>query len=459
MPFENGDDIITFMSKMVKAHWTADQQNIHLSMPIAKVDTEKRLVSGYATLDNLDSQGDVVLAEASKAAFARARGNIREMHDSVAVGRLVDFREDEYYDTETQKFYRGIYVTAYVSKGAPNTWEKVVDGTLTGFSIGGSIKEATNEFVKDANGGEGANVRFIKEYDLVELSLVDNPANQLANVFSIQKSLDGSVTKMTGMVAETSIENIFWCETDGVARTLDSETAQCLICDSDMKNIGWVESGEQKTEKVKEVVSKYLSQEAAPDDSEGGVDVSKFEKSETPAEGEVVAGIDEGREVDTQATEAEAQTTEPAAEQPGEDTTPAEEPHTPAEGEVVAGIDEVPDENEEVSKKLDALHETLIKTLETTKKETSELVGTLNERVDTLDETFKTKTSEWDTKFEELGTKLEAAKSALTDFEKSLEVINSNDAIKKSADVEKSAGTKPEEPKWNGAFSVNNLLR
>ena len=38
----------------------------------------------------------------------------------------------------------------YVSKGAPDTWEKVLDGTLTGFSIGGEINEASNEFVKDA---------------------------------------------------------------------------------------------------------------------------------------------------------------------------------------------------------------------------------------------------------------------------------------------------------------------
>lgn len=453
------------MSKMTKSHWVTDHDNMRLTMPFAKVDQERRLVSGYATLDNIDSQGDVVLAEASKAAFARARGNIREMHDNIAVGRLVDFREDEYIDANGE-LYKGIYVTAYVSKGAESTWEKVLDGTLTGFSIGGNIKDSSTEFVKEANNGEGASVRFIKEYDLVELSLVDNPANQLANVFSIQKASDGSVT-MKGMMVETQIENIFWCETDRVARTLDAETAECLNCGNPMKNIGWVENGEQKTEKVREVVSKYLSPDTATNnEGEGGVDVSKFRKSETPGEGEVVAGVDEGREAEANSddTTAPETTQDPDLGAQVADQSDNPQPAEPdvAEGEVVAGIDEVPvagNENEDLSKKLDAIHETLTETLKKAQEDTTNAVATLETKVDELNKSFETKTSEFDQRLVELGTKLETAKSSLAEFEKSLETINSSEAIKKSADLEKSAEPKQTETTWNGAFSVNNLLR
>ncbi len=47
-------------------------------MPFSKVDKERRIVSGFASLDNLDKQNDIVTAEASMKAFAKFRGNIRE---------------------------------------------------------------------------------------------------------------------------------------------------------------------------------------------------------------------------------------------------------------------------------------------------------------------------------------------------------------------------------------------
>lgn len=451
---EEYDDSINTMSNMIKSHWVTDGNSMRLSLPFQKVDKENRLVSGYATLDNLDSQGDIVLAEASTDAFARAKGNIREMHQPIAAGHLVDFREDEYYDTKTTKFYRGIYVTAYVSKGAESTWEKVLDGTLTGFSIGGNIIEATNEFVKEAD----ATIRFIKKYDLIELSLVDNPANQLANVFSIQKASDGSVTKMTGMITETKIENIFWCETDNVARTLDSESASCVNCGSQMLNIGWVENGEQREEKVREVVTKYLNrnQDSAVDDaiSEGGVDVSKFEKSETAvAETEVVA-VDEQNPQDN---EENATVVDPAEKNVGETVNAEGEEVVP--GEEVANVDEVEDEQEAISKKLDTLQETIEKSLTETRQATETAVAELTIKVDSVKAEFDEKTSELSKQFEEFSKDLATAKSAAAEIEKSLETLNSADAIKKSAEAEPEAVTKQKENLWGGAFSVKDLVR
>ena len=45
---------------ITKSSLTVDGNSVHMSMPFAKVDQEKRTVSGYATLNNIDSQGDVV---------------------------------------------------------------------------------------------------------------------------------------------------------------------------------------------------------------------------------------------------------------------------------------------------------------------------------------------------------------------------------------------------------------
>jgi hypothetical protein len=101
-----------------KAHWETKGNNVRLSMPIGKIDVERRMVSGFATLDNVDRQGDIVTTESSVEAFKNFRGNLREMHQPSAVGKIVSFKEDKYFDPSDKKFYSGVYVSAYVSKGA-----------------------------------------------------------------------------------------------------------------------------------------------------------------------------------------------------------------------------------------------------------------------------------------------------------------------------------------------------
>jgi Zn finger protein HypA/HybF involved in hydrogenase expression len=229
-----------------KASWLTDNNIIRLSMPIAKVDKERRIVSGFATLDNLDRQSDVVPAEASVKAFEAFRGNIREMHQPKAVGKVVSFKEDKYFDAESKKFYNGIYVSAYVSKGAQDTWEKVLDGTLTGFSIGGEIHDSEKVYDEKLD----KVYQVIKEYSLSELSLVDNPANQFANVISIEKG------NVTGYLSKTSTENVFWCKNDDIVRMSEDSSTTCPQCDKAMTNIGFVESNDpDKSSMVKAIVS------------------------------------------------------------------------------------------------------------------------------------------------------------------------------------------------------------
>jgi hypothetical protein len=52
-----------------KSRWSSHGNVINLSIPFTKVNREKRTVSGFATLDNIDQTGDVVTQEASVKAF------------------------------------------------------------------------------------------------------------------------------------------------------------------------------------------------------------------------------------------------------------------------------------------------------------------------------------------------------------------------------------------------------
>jgi hypothetical protein len=158
------------------------------------------------------------------------------MHQPIPAGKVVNFRTEPYFDPETNKQYNGVFVDAYVSKGAPEVWEMVLDGTLTGFSIGGAVKESDSVFDPELK----ASVRVIKEYDLVELSLVDSPANQLANIFSIQKTDHGNFAD--GIFNKSHIENVFWCEDDKVAFTGDAESKDCAVCSKTLSSVGWIDT-------------------------------------------------------------------------------------------------------------------------------------------------------------------------------------------------------------------------
>lgn len=440
------------MNEIVKAQWHSDGEQISLQMPFAKVNKEQRTVSGFATLDNVDTQGDVVTAEASRDAFARARGNIREMHQPIAVGRIVDFKEDEFYDPIDKKMYRGIFVTARVSKGAQDTWEKVLDGTLTGFSIGGSVIDATNEFSKDAN----QTVRTITKYDLTELSLVDNPANQLANVFSFQKNTTGSVLK--GMVADTRIENVFWCHEDEIFKAADTEVHDCPACGKKMENIGWFETGENREEKVREVVSKFLSPDVADateDKGEGGVDVPEEKSDEVVVEPVEEVTTDEPKDEEVVVPENPVVVTE-------EETTTDEPTEEVAKAETV---DEVETDEDVFHKKIDELKDAVDSSLQKNREEISEVVAEkiseIEKKIGELDESFTKKVSELESQYAEFGTNLEAAKSRLADFEKKLDKVNDATAVRKSSDNEDEDTFEKSNDNgafWKGAFSVSKNL-
>lgn len=175
--------------------------SFELGVPLIKVDVKKRIVSGFATLNNVDQAGDIVDTEASKEAFANWFGNIREMHQKKAVGKAVDWRMDKYLDPETGEEYDGVWVDAKISKGAEDTWQKVLDGTLAGFSVGGVTHE--KERVLTKAGEKTIPAWKITKYSLNELSLVDSPCNRLATI-SLIKSVDGD-TEFGEIIADEDL--------------------------------------------------------------------------------------------------------------------------------------------------------------------------------------------------------------------------------------------------------------
>jgi hypothetical protein len=432
-----------------KSYWSSNGDNISLSVPFTKVNREKRTVSGFATLDNLDQTNDVVTAEASLKAFEGFRGNIREMHGSNAVGKMVSFKPETYFDAKSGEFYNGVYVDAYISKGAQDTWEKVLDGTLSGFSIGGKIIESDNE----VNKSTGQSVRFIKNYSLLELSVVDSPANELCNIISISKMNGQLIFK--GIATEVLTENIFYCEeSDSVFMSKEKEF-NSPITGKPASLIGWVESNDvNKAKEIEKILASFKKSRltlpetqtiAKQANAQGGNEVS--ENTETVA-------VEETALVEVSAPAQDAVVEKAVTEDVVADTS--------AETvEKAADVSEVVVDEPDFAKMLGDLKGFFSDTLSKASEANAAQVTTIKETVEAFSKSVETQISELADKHTELSKTVENIKSTIDNVEKRVDAVESETAIKKSSDLGGSQEVVIQKSKWNGSFlgSVNELFK
>jgi len=447
-----------------KSLWSSHGDDITLSVPFTKVNREKRTVSGFATLDNVDQTNDVVTAEASIKAFENFRGNLREMHQPLAVGKVVSFKPETYYDPASREFYNGVYVDAYISKGSQDTWEKVLDGTLAGFSIGGKIIESDNE----VNKATGKTVRFIKDYSLMELSIVDSPANELCNILSISKRNGQLVFK--GMAAEIVTENIFYCdESDSVFISTES-SYDSPVTGKPATLIGWVESNDvNKAKEIDKILDLHKksrlstpeTQIAKQADIEGGKEVSDnienvvTETVEKAYEAADVIAAQQGTvAVEDTAVVVEAAAVEEISADDAEDA-------SADTLEKAADVSEVMVDEPDFAKMLGDLKGFFSETLNKASEANAAQVSAIKETVETFSKSVDGRISELAEQHTALSNAVNDIKNTIDGVEKRVDAVESETAIKKSSDLGGSQEVTIKKSKWNGSFlgSVSELIK
>ena len=124
-------------------------------------------VWGYASSESVDSDGETITSDAMKGALADYMkfGAVREMHQPKAAGTAIEANVQD-----DGKTYFGAHVVD------SEAVKKVKAGVYKGFSIGGKVTER-----------DELNKTIIKGIKLVEVSLVDRPANPEA-VFTCYKA-------------------------------------------------------------------------------------------------------------------------------------------------------------------------------------------------------------------------------------------------------------------------------
>jgi ribosomal protein L21 len=423
------------------------------------VNRETRTVSGFATLDNVDQTGDVVTAEASMKAFESFRGNLREMHQPLAVGKVVSFKPETYYDQKSKEFYNGVYVTSYISKGAQDTWEKVLDGTLSGFSIGGKIKESDNEM----NKATGETVRFIKDYDLIELSIVDSPANEMCNIISIEKMNGQLVFK--GMAADVVTENIFYCEESDSVFISTDKTYSSPVTGKEATLIGWVESSDiNKSKEIDKILASFKKSRvplpgiqtiAKQVNVQGGNEVEKL--NATAEDSTVVT-------VETAIVEETVVASDAPAVEDAPNTDNSVEDADSASVNVFKSVDapqaEAAVEEPDFAKMLVDLKGFFADTLSKATEANAVQVSEIKETVETFSKSVNAQITELAEKHSALSAAVTEIKGTIDGVQKRVDAVEGDTAIKKSSDLGGSVAPAVNKSKWNGSFlgSVNEIF-
>lgn len=143
-----------------------------------KFDSKTGLISGYAsTFNGVDSYGDTIVRGAFEDTLQNRDRPVRMRwnHFGPVIGKWIEMRENQ----------RGLFVKGELTPGhsvAEDVKASLSHGAIDGLSIGFFVKE----YEMDEDKGR----RTIKKADLVEISVVEEPADLGAKVTQIKSAIE-----------------------------------------------------------------------------------------------------------------------------------------------------------------------------------------------------------------------------------------------------------------------------
>lgn len=151
-------------------------------------DEKERLFTAYATVEIKDKQKQFVPLSNFKKAFYKfmSRGaSLNWMHTNRVIGKVINGEEEMLGDYKAFKITGLIYGHDDDIKDYDDAWEAIKSGKATGVSIGGG-----QPLLITKTDAMGDNTQELVTVPLLEISVVDRPANPLALItgFSMAKN-------------------------------------------------------------------------------------------------------------------------------------------------------------------------------------------------------------------------------------------------------------------------------
>jgi hypothetical protein len=295
-------------------------------------------------------------------------------------------------------------------------------------------------------------IRIIKQYDLIELSLVDSPANQFANIVSVEK-VDG-VDVIKG--DETVLENVFYDKESGLVMVSENESEVSPTTGEQMENIGFVE----KTDNEKTDMIKFLV------DSAKGINTSKINKEVQPMtksktqveKTDVIEDVVVAPEADAAVAEVTEEITK-AEETETTEVVEVEKALVDINGEapVADSVEAVTEAVVEVSKSEEVIAEAVTEMKNTLESAFSDLVSTVKSLQAEV-ELLKSSKVDVDTvkdSFAAVAKDIAAVSNEFNEFGKRVDAVEADTAFRKSGDIGDIFQNQPETVEkslWGGSF-------
>ncbi len=295
---------------------------------------------------------------------------------------------------------------------------------------------------------------------MIELSIVDSPANELCNVLSIQKVNGQLIFK--GIATEVVTENIFYCEDSNSVFISTEKTYDSPVSGKPAQLIGWVESSDvNKAKEIDKILDAYKhSRFTLPDtqtiakqaNAEGGNEMSDNTEN-VVVEDVAVDAAPEAAVEDTAVVAEDAAPVDAPAEAAAEDV--------PAETlEKAAEVSEDKVDEPDFAKMLGDLKGFFSETLNKASEANAAQVTTIQETVESFSKSVDSRISELAEQHKVLSSTVNDIKSTIDGVQKRVDAVESETAIKKSSDLGRSEEVTIRKSKWNGSFlgSVNEIF-
>lgn len=210
-----------------------------------KASPDQRVVVGYASSERVDGQNDIVDSEALNQALGDYMqwANLREMHQPKAVGKVLSATpiRGTIQLKDGSKLTNPLRIVAQIIDD--DTWEKVKQGVLKGFSIGGKVLQANTSKMG------GKDVRRITGMQLHEISLVDRPANPDARIVLMKR--DDSLNT-TASETKTAVDN------PTLQKAGQTDPSKILPQLQQLRNQAEIDGDLEQAERYNEVISLML---------------------------------------------------------------------------------------------------------------------------------------------------------------------------------------------------------
>lgn len=207
-------------------------------------DKDNRLIKGYATVEVLDRQYDLVPVDTMQRAmlaYMDRGGLLLYGHENKPVGKVINWNVVD----NTEYGVPAVEIVGKINSGYKlddEVWKLIQSKKLTGFSIGGTAIDVGEAVMKD-----GSKARVLKEIELGEISIVVEPANQGAVITAVSVAKSGDIyDKMTdeelAKAGEEAVKNILYEFTKEPLKKKSYPWKTCMREHHSAKLCGWIKA-------------------------------------------------------------------------------------------------------------------------------------------------------------------------------------------------------------------------